>query len=100
MGSSLSRALEKSLLENSEKSRSRRASSCWRVSAGLQSMEREKLSVRLPYGEVIVKKCWLNDIIRFYPEYDSVRELAEKNNLPLRQVFNAATLAAKEQYGA
>lgn len=63
-------------------------------------MEREKLSVRLPYGEVIVKKCWLNDIIRFYPEYDSVRELAEKNNLPLRQVFNAATLAAKEQYGA
>lgn len=63
-------------------------------------MERENVKIKLEYGEVDVKKCWLGDILRFNPEYESVKQLAEKTALPFRKIFDEARRLAEEQYGA
>lgn len=62
-------------------------------------MNREVVKVSLPYGEVEVKICRAGDIVRFNPEYESVKAAAEKNGLYLRKVFADARYAAEEKYG-
>lgn len=60
-------------------------------------MARENINVQLPYGFVSVKKCSYKDIVRYNPEYESVKELAEKNNLHFRKVFDDARKEAEKQ---
>lgn len=60
-------------------------------------MEREIITVRLPYGDVKIKKCRLNDIVRYNPEYESVKSLAEAAGLPFRRVFDDARRRAEEE---
>lgn len=60
-------------------------------------MEREIIKVKLAYGEVEVKKCQLGDMVRFYPEYESVKRLAKEKGLPFRHVFNDACRIAEEE---
>ncbi len=64
--------------------------------AEITCMERKLLNIKLPYGEVLVKKCWLNSTIRYNPEYDSVKALAETQNLPFRKIFDEARRTAEE----
>ena len=46
----------------------------------------EKVSTK--YGEAAIKVCVLpHGTKRFYPEYESVAELARKNNLPFQEVY-------------
>ncbi len=59
-------------------------------------MDREILTVQLPCGPVKVKKCSRGDIVRFYPEYDSVKALAEQTGKPFREIFELAELTAKQ----
>lgn len=63
-------------------------------------MERRNMTVRLPLGEVEVKKCWLGDIVRYYPEYESVKALAETSGVSFRKFFDEARRAAEEQDNA
>lgn len=63
-------------------------------------MEREIIRIRLPYGEVEVKKCRLGDIVRYNPEYESVKALAAANDLPFRKVFDDARRLAGERDNA
>ena len=59
-------------------------------------MEREIVTVHLPYGEVKVKKCRLGDIVRYHPEYENIKTLAETAGLPFRRVFDEARRKAEE----
>ena len=59
-------------------------------------MERESLEVALPYGTVSVKRCTWNGLTRNYPEYESVKALAESTGKDFQLVFAAAKLAAEE----
>lgn len=63
-------------------------------------MDRDVVKVSLPYGEVDVKKCQIADIIRFNPEYESVKAVAEKNGLHLRKVFEDARRSAEDKYAS
>lgn len=63
-------------------------------------MARKIIKLALPYGEVEVKKCWIKDIVRYNPEYESVKALAEKINYPFRQVFDEARQAAQKNENA
>lgn len=60
-------------------------------------MQREIIKVALTYGEVEVKKCQLGDIVRFNPEYESVKKLSAKTALPFRRVFDDARRVAEDE---
>ena len=53
-------------------------------------MKREKMQVNLPAGTVEVKKCSFENIVRYYPEYESVKKIADESQTPFRTVFNQA----------
>lgn len=59
-------------------------------------MERKIIRVRLTGGEVEVKKCRLGDIVRYNPEYESVKALSAAEGRPFRDVFDEARRVAKE----
>lgn len=57
-------------------------------------MQRESVKIELPFGSVEAKKCSWNGITRCYPEYESVKKLAEAAGLSFSLVFTAAKEAA------
>lgn len=59
-------------------------------------MDRENRTVKLPFGTVSVKRCSWNGVVRNYPEYESVRELAERTGKEFQLVFALAKQAAEE----
>jgi len=70
---------------------------CRKYAVERTCMERENITVKLPYGNVAVKKCVYKDIIRYNPEYESVKELAAKTGLHYRKIFDEARKEAKKQ---
>jgi len=57
---------------------------------------REFRTVETPHGPVRVKLKYVNDrLISAAPEYEDCRRLAEQQNLPIRQVHDAAVAAAQ-----
>ncbi len=60
-------------------------------------MSRTMMTVSLPEADIAVKKCFLKDIVRYYPEYESVRAAAEKSGRPLRILYEQAALQAKKE---
>lgn len=59
-------------------------------------MDREIRTVELPFGTVSVKRCTWNSVVRNYPEYESVRALAERTGKEFQLVFALAKQAAEE----
>lgn len=59
-------------------------------------MERRIIKVKLECGEAEVKKCRLGDIVRYNPEYESIKALAETTGKPFRKLFDEARRAAEE----
>lgn len=59
-------------------------------------MDREIRTVELPFGTVSVKRCTWNGVVRNYPEYESVRALAEQTGKEFQLVFALAKQAAEE----
>ncbi len=53
-------------------------------------MEREIVELQLPFGAVKAKRCRYDGVTRCYPEYESVKALAEKTGMPFQAVFEAA----------
>ncbi len=58
-------------------------------------MKREVMSVPVSSGSVQIKKCSFGDIVRYYPEYESIKKAAEESGLAFRTVFNRAIAAAE-----
>ena len=58
-------------------------------------MDRSFADITTPYGTVTVKKCELGDIIKYKPEFDSVKKVAEENGVTYREVADAAKANAK-----
>ena len=50
-------------------------------------LEREQISIDTKYGTLKAKKVVNNGEIYIYPEYESVKELAKKNDIPLKEVY-------------
>lgn len=59
-------------------------------------MDREIRTVELPFGTVSVKRCTWNGVVRNYPEYESVRALAERTGKEFQLVFALTKQAAEE----
>ncbi len=51
-------------------------------------LPREDIRVVTPYGEADVKVVSLGDAIRFYPEYESVKKLAEMTGMPFADMYD------------
>ena len=60
-------------------------------------MEREIRTVTLPAGEVKVKCCTFGALRRYYPEYESVRELALRSGLDLHTLYELAAEQARHE---
>ena len=50
-------------------------------------LEREQITIDTPYGKLQAKKVVNNGETYIYPEYESVKELAEKNHIPLKELY-------------
>ncbi len=50
-------------------------------------LERELIEIDTKYGKLKAKKVTSNGKIYIYPEYESIKELAEKNNIPLKELY-------------
>lgn len=53
-------------------------------------MERENITVQTSFGAVQAKKCRWQDVERIYPEYESVKTVAEKSGTDFYKVYQAA----------
>lgn len=60
-------------------------------------MEREKLTVQLPEGAADVKKVSWRNIVRYQPEYDSIKRLSEASGKPFRSLCDQARTLAEQQ---
>ena len=63
-------------------------------------MARENITVSTVFGKISVKKCRKGDLLRFYPEYESVKEAARKAGADYRTVFETARNAAAKDADA
>jgi hypothetical protein len=65
-----------------------------RTVAERRKLRRDFRSVRTPYGDVSVKIGTLDGrVVQSAPEYESCKLLAEKKNVPLKTVYEAALAA-------
>ena len=55
-------------------------------------LERKNLEVDTKYGKIKVKKVENNGEIYIYPEYESLKEVASKNNVPLKELYKLEEL--------
>jgi len=67
-----------------------------RYAAERSCMQRQKVTVQTPYGAVEAKKCSWQDICRIYPEYESVKALAESTGKDFQSIYRAALNVAME----
>ena len=60
---------------------------------------REQRNVQTPYGRVSVKMKWVDqELLGASPEYDECRMLAEKGNISVRKVYDAALVASHQLF--
>ena len=60
------------------------------------SLRRERIDVALPEGTVAVKKCYWQDEIFYYPEFESVRALSESSGRRFADLYAEAQMRARE----
>lgn len=53
---------------------------------------REFVELNTKYGKIKAKKVTNNDEVYVYPEFESMKELAEKNNIPLKELYKLEEL--------
>ena len=68
-----------------------------RVNMKRTVLERESGSVSTPFGEAAVKICRLADGKRFYPEYDSVKALAQKSGRSFQEIYELVRREAEKE---
>ena len=55
------------------------------------------MTIDTPYGKLQAKKVVNNGETYIYPEYESVKELAEKNHIPLKELYRLKQKHSKLQ---
>ena len=60
-------------------------------------MERDMLTVSTKYGEIRLKKAWIDSFVKYSPEYEDCATCAKRNGVPIKDVFSAA-LAEAQRY--
>ena len=60
-------------------------------------MSREIIPVETSAGTVEVKRCSFGDIVRYYPEFETVRTALENCNSDFQAVYDEAAQLAKEK---
>ena len=58
-------------------------------------LERELIEIDTKYGKLKAKKVVNNGETFIYPEYESMKDLAEKNNIPLKELYKLDELEGK-----
>ena len=61
------------------------------------ALERRQIQVETPYGTVWVKACDEKENTRYYPEYESVREICDHHGIPFQEAYHQIEQWAKEQ---
>jgi uncharacterized protein (TIGR00299 family) protein len=64
-----------------------------RYTASRTTLKRETVEVQTPWGAVQGVVAWWGETPRFSPEYDSCRQVAAQNDMPLKAVYDAAQAA-------
>lgn len=59
-------------------------------------LERELMEIDTKYGRLKAKKVVNNGEVFIYPEYESMKDLAEKNNIPLKELKEIANQISDE----
>ena len=59
-------------------------------------LERDFAEAQTPYGPVRVKICRGDNLVRFYPEYESVADICRLEHVPYREVYRAAVSCCEE----
>lgn len=60
-------------------------------------LPRKEITVATPYGEAQVKCCTVGDMVKYYPEYEAVKRIAEAEDIPFAEVFQMVRAAAENQ---
>lgn len=63
-------------------------------------LERKIFTVDTPYGEIRVKAGYLDGSsvpVQIAPEFEDCKNIAETGGIPLKEVFTAAVIAAREK---
>lgn len=58
-------------------------------------LPRRELTVAMPCGEAQVKCCTIGDTVRYYPEYESVKTIAQAAGRPFSEVWQMVRSAAE-----
>ncbi len=61
------------------------------------TLEREAVMIPTPWGKIMAKKVETPKGSVIYPEYEACRKVAEKNQIPLSQVYQAVSGTAEEK---
>jgi uncharacterized protein (DUF111 family) len=59
-------------------------------------MNRTSAVIHTSFGDIMAKKCIYNDIVRIYPEYESVKKAAEKFEKPITEIYKAFDIAVNK----
>jgi hypothetical protein len=51
-------------------------------------LARKQIQVETPYGVVMVKVCEGAGVQRFYPEYESVKQICQKQKVPYIEMYH------------
>lgn len=60
-------------------------------------LPRKEITVATPYGEAQVKCCDAGGIVKYYPEYETVKKIAEAEDLPFMDMYQMVKAAAENQ---
>lgn len=60
------------------------------------TLPRQIKTLSTPYGNALVKKVQHGEKIYYYPEFESVKELAEQNHMDFKTIYHAILCSAKE----
>lgn len=72
-----------------------------RTRAERRKLRRDFLTVPTPFGAITVKRGWLDGrVVHVAPEYESCRQAAATAGVPVKQVYEAALVAARSASGA
>ncbi len=55
-------------------------------------LERENIEIETEYGRLKAKKVLMDENSFIYPEYESMKEIALKNNIPLKELYKSTNL--------
>ena len=59
-------------------------------------LEREMVELDTKYGKIKAKKVINDGEVYIYPEYESIKEIAQKNNIPLKDLYKIEELNEKQ----